>query len=63
MKLAALLAGIVMLVAGLLFMAQGSASVTWPSSSFMIGETQWVYYGGIIAILGILLITVVRRVL
>ncbi len=63
MKFAALIGGMVLMVAGLLFMAQGSGSITWPASSFMIGETEWVYYGGIIAIVGILLITVVRRVL
>lgn len=63
MKFAALLAGIILLAGGLLFMAQGSGSIAWPSSSFMIRQTEWVYYGGVIAILGILLITVVRRVL
>lgn len=63
MKSAALVAGIVLVAAGLLFMAQGSGSMSWPASSFMIGETEWVYYGGAIAVLGVLLITVVRRIL
>ena len=63
MKTLALLAGIIFLAAGLLFIGQGSGSIDWPASSFMIRQTEWVYYGGVIAIVGILLITVVRRVL
>jgi hypothetical protein len=63
MKSLALLVGIIVLAAGLLFLAQGSGYISWPASSFMIGQTEWVYYGGAIAVLGVLLITVVRRLL
>ena len=58
-----LFAGIVLAAAGLLFVGQGSGFIEWPASSFMIGQTEWVYYGGAIAVLGVLLITVVRRLL
>jgi hypothetical protein len=63
MKFAALLAGIILLAAGLLFIGQGTGTIAWPASSFMIRQTEWVYYGGAIAVVGVLLITVVRRVL
>ncbi len=41
---------------GLLWMGQGSGYIPWPAESFMIGESQWVYYGGGTALAGLLLI-------
>jgi hypothetical protein len=35
--------------------------IRWPAESFMIGQANWVYYGGAIAIAGLLLIMVARR--
>jgi len=48
--------GVVLLLAGLVFMGQGSGYFTYPASSFMINATQWIYYGGGIAVVGLLLI-------
>ena len=56
-----LLVGVLALAAGLLFTGQGLGYVRWPAESFMIGQTNWVYYGGAIAILGLLFIMVARR--
>jgi hypothetical protein len=53
--------GIIVLAAGLLFVGQGSGYVQWPASSFMISEIKWVYYGGGIAVVGILLIITAWR--
>jgi len=53
--------GIIVLAAGLLFVGQGSGYIRWPAESFMISEIKWVYYGGAIAVVGILLILVARR--
>lgn len=47
--------GVLSLLLGLLFVAQGSGYLPWPRSSFMIGAHQWVYYGGAIAVVGLLL--------
>jgi len=55
------LLGIIVLIAGLVFMGQGSGYFPYPRSSFMISQTRWVYYGGAIAIVGLLLIVVARR--
>jgi hypothetical protein len=55
-----MLIGIIALVMGLLFVGQGSGYIPWPASSFMISEIKWVYYGGGIAVFGILLIIVSR---
>jgi hypothetical protein len=48
--------GVVLLAAGLLFAGQGSGIIDWPSSSFMLGASQWVTYGIVIAAIGLLLI-------
>jgi hypothetical protein len=32
--------------------------IRWPASSFMISEIKWAYYGGGIAVVGILLIII-----
>jgi hypothetical protein len=55
------LIGIIILAAGLFFMGQGSGLIRWPAESFMISAINWVYYGGGIAVVGILLIVVARR--
>jgi hypothetical protein len=56
-----LLIGVLALAAGILFVGQGLGYIRWPAESFMIGQTNWVYYGGGIAIAGLLLIMVARR--
>jgi hypothetical protein len=48
--------GILLLLLGLLFMAQGSGYVPWPKSSFMIGDRNWVFYGSAIGAIGLLVI-------
>ena len=61
MKALLLLIGVLALVAGLLFTGQGLGYVRWPAESFMIGQTNWVYYGSAIALAGLALIMVARR--
>ena len=54
--------GIIAVVAGLIFMGQGSGYFPYPASSFMIKETRWIYYGGAIAIAGLLLLIIAAQV-
>jgi hypothetical protein len=61
MKTALTLIGIIALAMGLLWMGQGLGYVRWPASSFMIDERPWIYYGGGMAVLGILLVVFARR--
>jgi hypothetical protein len=56
-----LLTGIILLIAGLVFMGQGSGYFPYPAESFMISQTRWVYYGAAIAVAGLLLVGVARR--
>jgi hypothetical protein len=60
MKLLLMIAGIILIAAGLLFAGQGAGLIRWPAESFMISETRWVYYGAGIAIAGLLLIVLGR---
>ena len=42
-------------------MGQGSLYFPYPAESFMVGASQWVYYGGGIAAVGVLLLVMARR--
>ena len=53
--------GLVLLIAGLVFVGQGSGYFPYPASSFMISQTRWIYYGGGIAVVGLLIIIFARR--
>jgi hypothetical protein len=48
--------GMLLLVLGLLFMAQGSGYLPWPAESFMVGDRNWVFYGSAVAAVGMLVI-------
>ena len=61
MKTALTLIGIIALAMGLLWMGQGSGYIPWPASSFMISQTKWIYYGGALAVVGVILILIARR--
>ncbi len=50
--------GVILLLSGLVFMGQGSRYFPYPAESFMIGARVWIYYGGGIAAVGVLLLVV-----
>jgi hypothetical protein len=53
--------GSFLLAMGLFWAAQGAGFIRWPAESFMISQTQWIYYGGATAIAGLIIIRVARR--
>ena len=61
MKTAFLLFGCVAVLVGLLWIGQGTGTVRWPASSFMIDARQWAWYGLAVAIVGLGLIIHSRR--
>jgi hypothetical protein len=61
MKAVMAVAGVIAIVVGLFWAAQGAGYVTWPSESFMINNTRWVYYGLATAIVGVVLVALGRR--
>jgi hypothetical protein len=53
--------GVVLLIAGIVFVGQGSGYFPYPKSSFMISQTRWIYYGAAIAVVGLVLLVMARR--
>jgi hypothetical protein len=53
--------GVILILAGVVFMGQGSRYFPWPAESFMVGASQWIYYGGAIAIVGIVALLIAWR--
>lgn len=53
--------GVLAVLAGLVWIGQGSGYFPYPASSFMIAQTRWVWIGAAVGIVGIILILVSRR--
>ncbi len=56
-----LILGVLALLIGLLWIGQGTGTIAWPQSSFMINQIQWAWYGAALAIVGLVLIWRARR--
>jgi hypothetical protein len=56
-----LIVGLLALVVGLLWIGQGTGTIKWPQSSFMINQIEWAGYGAALAALGLFLIWQGRR--
>lgn len=61
MRKALLIAGLVFLAIGLLWIGQGTGAIAWPASSFMVGSLQWAQYGALLSAVGLVLIWQSRR--
>jgi hypothetical protein len=53
--------GLLALLTGLLWIGQGTGTINWPQSSFMIRQIQWAGYGAALAALGLILIWQSKR--
>lgn len=51
-----LIFGFLALAIGLLWIGQGTGTIAWPASSFMIGSLQWAQYGALLSAVGLVLI-------
>ena len=51
-----LIAGLLLLALGLLWIGQGTGIIAWPRTSFMINQLQWAGYGAAVAAFGLVLI-------
>ena len=60
MRIALLIAGILLTLAGLVWAAQGAGYFPYPASSFMINESKWIYIGLATAVAGLALIALSR---
>jgi hypothetical protein len=51
-----LIGGVLAIALGLLWIGQGTGVIPWPSSSFMISQIRWAWYGAALAALGLILV-------
>jgi hypothetical protein len=56
MQIVLTIVGAVLLIAGLVFVGQGSGYFPYPASSHMISQTRWVHYGAGIAVVGLVVL-------
>ena len=61
MKTACLVAGILAIVIGLIWMGQGTGYFPYPASSFMINQMPCFYRGAVLALIGLIAVAVSRR--
>jgi hypothetical protein len=57
-----LVVGILAGLMGLVWVGQGTGYFPYPSNSFMINQSPWVYRGAILAVLGLFSVLVSRRI-
>jgi hypothetical protein len=57
-----LLAGLIAILFGVLFLLQGLGVIRWPADSFMIDSRTWVFRGAVLAVLGLILVGGARLV-
>jgi len=62
MRTLLLIFGIAATLMGLLWIGQGAGFVHWPASSFMIDQRPWIGRGVVLALAGVVLIGLSRRV-
>ena len=61
MRILRLIAGIVLIITGTVWIGQGTGHFPYPPSSFMIDDLKWAYAGGALLVLGLLLIALGRH--
>lgn len=54
--------GVVCALMGVLWIGQGLGYVHWPASSFMVDQRPWADRGAALAVFGLLLILIARRI-
>jgi hypothetical protein len=62
MRTALLSIGVIAILIGLIWIGQGTGYFPYPSSSFMINDIAWAYYGIALAVLGLVAVAVSRRI-
>lgn len=57
-----MVAGALLALMGLLWIGQGLGYIDWPRSSFMLDQRIWADIGAGVAVLGLALILIARRI-
>ncbi|MBY3129881.1 hypothetical protein HFO15_33605 [Rhizobium laguerreae] len=53
--------GLLMILLGLIWIAQGSGYFPYPASSFMINQSIWVLWGSIMVVVGLAVTIIISR--
>jgi hypothetical protein len=53
--------GVMAILVGLIWIGQGTGHFPYPSSSFMINDMAWTYYGIVLAVLGLAVVLAASR--
>jgi hypothetical protein len=61
MKTTILVIGILATLTGLVWIGQGTGYFPYPRSSFMISQAPWAYRGVALAVVGLVMIVISRR--
>ena len=61
LRIVLLIIGSLMVLLGLVWIGQGSGYFPYPAESFMINQTPWIYWGLLLAALGLVVIVFSRR--
>jgi hypothetical protein len=61
MRTALLIVGILFAIVGVVWIGQGSGYFPYPKSSFMIDQSPWIWRGLGLAVVGIILVALSRR--
>jgi hypothetical protein len=61
MRLALVIAGVVLILVGAVWIGQGTGYFPYPASSFMIDDSKWAYADAATLMVGFLLVTLSRR--
>jgi hypothetical protein len=62
MKHTLLSVGVIAILVGIIWVGQGTGYFPYPSSSFMINDVAWAYYGAALSVLGLIAVAVSRRI-
>jgi hypothetical protein len=62
MRNALLSGGVVAILVGVIWIGQGTGYFPYPSSSFMINDVAWAYYGIALAVLGLVAVAISRKI-
>jgi hypothetical protein len=61
MRTVLLIIGSLMVLLGLVWIGQGSGYFPYPAESFMINQTQWIFWGLLVAAIGLVIIVRSRK--
>jgi hypothetical protein len=64
MKIVSLLLSILaalMILIGLVWIGQGTGYFPYPATSFMINQTPWIYWGLLLAVAGVIVFVIARK--